>query len=40
MSIENIIQEEAQYYFAGECTAEEAAQRMQSRVELYLMEKE
>lgn len=39
-TIYNIVWEEAQYYFAGECTAEEAAQAMQSRVELYLMEKE
>ncbi len=38
-AIFEIVQEEAQYYFAGEHTAKEAVSAMQNRVELYLMEK-
>ena len=38
--IYTIISEEAQYYFAGEHTAEQAAQMIQDRVSLYLMERE
>ena len=38
--IYTIISEESQYYFAGEHTVEQAAQMIQDRVSLYLMEKE
>lgn len=38
-TLNGIIQEEAQVYFDGGCTAEEAAVRIQSRASLYLAEK-
>lgn len=36
--IRNILQEESLVYFNGDCTAEDAAQRIQSRVSIYLAE--
>lgn len=38
-SLEQIIRDEADAYFAGSCTAAEAAARIQSRAMLYLMER-
>lgn len=35
----HVIQEEAAAYFNGDCTAEEAARRIQNRVEIYLAER-
>lgn len=37
-TVRNIVSEEAGKYFAGDCTAEDAAKMMQSRVSLYLAE--
>ncbi|MFR5889201.1 MAG: hypothetical protein ACLUFK_11905, partial [Oscillospiraceae bacterium] len=37
-TITSMLIEEAQAYFAGDCTAEEAAARMQDRVRTYLSE--
>ena len=34
----NIVLEEAEMYFAGDCTAEDAAKRIQSRAEIYVSE--
>ena len=36
--IYNIVEEETARYFAGDCTAEDAARMIQSRVSLYLAE--
>ncbi len=38
-SLNSIIQEEAEMYFSGDCTAEEAAKKIQGRVKLYLSER-
>ncbi len=38
--ITNLILEEASYYFSGEQTAEEVAEKIQSRMEIYLSETE
>ena len=37
--LEQIILEEAEPYFNGDITAEEAAHRIQNRVEIYLAER-
>ena len=37
-TVKNIVLEEAEKYFAGDCTAEDAAKTIQSRAELYLSE--
>ena len=37
-ALENILQEEAAVYFAGGCTAAQAAAAIQSRASLYLKE--
>jgi len=39
LSLNAIIQEEAEMYFSGDCTAEEAARKIQGRVRLYLAER-
>ena len=39
LSLNSIIQEEAEMYFSGDCTAEEAARKIQGRVRLYLAER-
>lgn len=39
LSLNAIIQEEAEMYFSGVCTAEEAARKIQGRVRLYLAER-
>ena len=38
--IYNIVEEETARYFAGDCTAEDAARIIQSRVSLYLAEQQ
>ena len=38
-ALEDILQEEAAVYFAGDCTAAEAAANIQSRASLYLKER-
>lgn len=37
-TIMDIIQQEARVYFAGQCTAQQAAERIQSRAQLYVSE--
>ena len=37
-SLEDILREEAAAYFAGGCTAQQAAKNIQSRASLYLQE--
>ncbi len=39
LSLNAIVQEEAEMYFSGDCTAEEAARKIQGRVSLYLAER-
>lgn len=39
-AISNVIIEEAEMYFAGDCTAQEAVSRIQSRVSIYLSEQQ
>ncbi len=37
-TVMNIVLEEAEMYFAGDCTAEDAAKRIQSRAEIFISE--
>ena len=37
--LENVILEEVQVFFHGDCSAEEAARRIQNRIEIYLAER-
>ncbi len=39
LSLNAIVQEEAEMYFSGDCTAQEAAEKIQGRVGLYLAER-